>query len=162
MDQQLLITYFQSYYKTLLLFALSYTHDKAEAEDLVLQAYLKAIISYQEGNFKAWMYKVIRNDYYNYYKKQKRVLLTEDEQLSWHQANVDVVEEFIVGEKKQWLFQEILKLPNRQKQVMLLSAFQDISDEEIATILNLTVENVRVIKHRTRTKLMERYKEEWS
>lgn len=162
MDQQLLITYFQSYYKTFLLFALSYTHDKATAEDLVSQAYLKAILSYQEGNFKAWMYTVIRNDYYNHYKKHKRVLLSEDEQLSWYQANVDVVEEFIVGEKKQWLFQEILKLPNRQKQVMLLSAFQDISDEEIATILNLSVENVRVIKHRTRTKLMERYKEEWS
>lgn len=161
MEQETLILYYQSYYKTFLLFALSYTHDLASAEDLVSNAYMKAIISFKEGNFKAWMYKVIRNEYYNSYHRNKRILYQDEQEMVNYQAVDNVVEEYVIGEKKRWLFRQILQLPNKQKQVMLLSAFQDINDEQIGQILNITNENVRVIKSRTRKKLMKRYEEEW-
>ncbi len=157
-----LIAYYKKYYKTFLLFALSYTHDKARAEDLVSSAYMKAILSYQDGYFKAWMYQVIRNEFYSTYRKEARILYQEDEQLINYKDEQDVVEEFIIGEKKQWLYQQILNLPPRQKQLMLLSASSDITDEDIAKILNLSIENVRVLKHRTRKKLMKKYEEEWT
>ena len=157
-----LVSYYQKYYKTFLLFALSYTHDIARAEDLVSNAYLKAIVSYRDGYFKAWMYKVIRNEFYSSARLDKRVLLQEDEVLNNYKDEENLVENFIIGEKKQWLYQRILKLPNRQKQIMLLSAFHDVSDDEIANILNLSVENVRVIKYRTRKKLMSEYEEAWT
>src|SRR5512146_3270850 len=46
-------------------FAHSLTQDRAEAEDLVQETYMKALkgfASFQQGtNFRAWMYRILRN-----------------------------------------------------------------------------------------------------
>src|SRR5215469_18822629 len=43
------------------------THNREEAEDLVQETYLKALkgfVSFQQGtNFRAWMYRILRNTF---------------------------------------------------------------------------------------------------
>lgn len=58
------------YYQSLFLYAYSLTKNKDDAEDLVANAFVKAIFSYKEGNLKAWLYMVLKNDYYTMYKKR--------------------------------------------------------------------------------------------
>src|SRR5436189_2631137 len=45
------------------------THNREEAEDLVQEAYLKALkgfASFQQGtNFRAWMFRILRNTFLN-------------------------------------------------------------------------------------------------
>ena len=53
---------YERYYGRLMLIACSYTHDKTQAEDLVHEAFLKAILSYHAtGSFLSWAARVIRS-----------------------------------------------------------------------------------------------------
>jgi len=61
--EQLALPHFASLYN----FACWLTQDRAAAEDLVQEAFLKALkgfSSYQQGsNFRAWIYKILRNTF---------------------------------------------------------------------------------------------------
>ena len=46
---------YKKYYTPLFLFAFSLTKNKEDAEDLVANAFVKAFLSYQKGNLKAWL-----------------------------------------------------------------------------------------------------------
>ena len=72
MENDELIRYYEKHYRSLFLFALSLTKNKEDAEDLVANAFLKAILCFEKGNFKAWIYTVIRNEFINIYHGKKR------------------------------------------------------------------------------------------
>ena len=65
-----------------------------------------------------------------------------------------------IKKKKQWIYKQIYQMNERDRNVMLLSLQKDLSDKEIATILNLKTEHVRVIKNRAKNKLIELYQKE--
>lgn len=63
-------------------FALSLTQEKADAQDLVQETFLKALL-YQErfvknDNFKAWTYTIMRNTFINNYRRQLRNFTFKD------------------------------------------------------------------------------------
>ena len=57
-------------------FALSLTRNRANAEDLVQETALKAcrsISSFKPGtNLKAWLFTILRNSFFNRYKREKK------------------------------------------------------------------------------------------
>lgn len=63
-------------------FAMSLTHDPAEADDLVQETYLKALRafdSFHEGtNCKAWLFKILRNTLINRVRAGSREAIVED------------------------------------------------------------------------------------
>lgn len=160
MKQDELTTYYHQHYSSLFLFALSLTGKRSDAEDLVANAFLKAILSFTSGNFHAWMYKVIRNEFINNYKKGKKVFYEEDASIDLPSGE-DVLSDYIQKEEKRWLYRQIFLLPLKERHIMILSSFHDVNDHDIANIMNLSVSNVRVLKHRTRQKLLKLYKEVW-
>ena len=160
MENDELIRYYQQHYRSLFLFALSLTKKKEDAEDLVANAFLKAILCFEEGNFKAWIYTVIRNEYINQYRKQKKQIHSEELSRAWDKSSEDVLKDYIKNEEKRWLYQRIYELPGEERQVMILSSFHELSDGDIGRILNLSISNVRVIKHRVKKKLIDLYQKE--
>ena len=64
------------------------------------------------------------------------------------------------NEQKQWLYQKLYQLPERERNVMILTINSGLKDEEIAELLNLTVSNLRVIRHRVINSLKKMSKEE--
>ena len=60
--------------------ALWMARDPVEAEDLVQEAYLKALRfshQFQEGtNLKAWLLKIVKNSYINRYRKRRSEMLS--------------------------------------------------------------------------------------
>lgn len=166
MEKDELICYYQQHYHSLFLFALSLTRNKEDAEDLVANGFLKAILCFEEGNFKAWIYKVIRNEFINMYHSKKYFLKEKEPEKEWDNAkkwaqdSEDILQEYIKQEEKRWLYHQIYQLPDRERQVMILSSFHELNDEETGKILNLTVSNVRVIKHRVKKKLIQLYENE--
>ena len=74
--------FYRRYYGSLMVIACSYTRDKAAAEDLVQNAFLKALLSYKPaGSFLAWANRVIRNDFLNSLRTEKYRADTEAEML---------------------------------------------------------------------------------
>ena len=64
---------YRRYYDRLMIVACSYTHDRTKAEDLVQEAFLKAILSYRKGgSFLSWACRVIRNSFLDQYRREKR------------------------------------------------------------------------------------------
>lgn len=151
---------YKKYYTPLFLFAFSLTKNKEDAEDLVANAFVKAFLSYQKGNLKAWLYIVVKNEYFNLYKKRKRLIDEGKLDIQSIQSSLDILNDVIHQEEKQWIYKQIYQMNERDRNVMLLSIQKDLSDKEIAIILNLKVEHVRVIKNRTKSKLIELYQKE--
>lgn len=159
MEHAELITYYRQHYRSLFLFALSLTKNKEDAEDLVANAFLKAILSFEKGNFKAWICTVIRNEFLNLCKHRKHFLNDAEFEIEWVESPENILKSYIKQEEKRWLYQQIYLLPARERQILILASFHEVSDLEISKILGLSIENVRVIKHRTKQKLIRLYKE---
>ena len=146
---------YQKYYTQLFLFAFSLTHNKEDAEDLVANTFVKAILSYDEGNLKSWLYTVLKNEFINLYRKKNKTIDNDKIDFNEIEDSLNVLEEYIEEDKKRWLYRQIYLLKDKEKQIMLLSIQEDLDDYTIANIVGLTIENVRVIKHRVRKKLKD-------
>lgn len=156
-NDELKEVYYKLYHQ-LFLYALSLTKNKADAEDLVSNAFVKAILSFDKGDIKPWLYKVLKNEFYNYRKRKKRII--EDYEFERVSDNKDLLKDIIKDERRQWLYAEIYALKEPEREVMLLSLQGDLNDESIAEIIGISVQNVRVIRFRVKNKLKEKYEEE--
>lgn len=148
---------YQKYYQALFLYALSLTKDKSDAEDLVSNTFVKAFLSYKEGNIKSWLYIVLRNEFYTMCKTRKRMVLTDVDVL---ESSFDILQQFIHQEQKLWLYQQIYALPDKERDIMLLTLQSQLDDQIISQMVNLKIENIRVIRHRVKKRLIELCKKE--
>lgn len=151
---------YRQYYSMLFLFALSLSGSRADAEDLVANTFVKAMLSYEGGNLKVWLYTVLKNEYYNTHKKRQRIHNNGDSKLAQAADTTDILKDIIREEEKRWLYQQIYQLPGREREIMLLSIQSDLNDAAIAAIMGISINQLRVIRHRTRQKLIKLCKEE--
>lgn len=154
--QELEIIYMH-YYKPLLLYAFSLTHCREDAEDLVANTFMKALLSFEDGNIQAWLYRVLKNEFYNMYKRQRKIIFLNDEQ--W-ESPTQLIHEFFQQEQKRWLYKHIYQLPDKERQIMLLSLETSLNDAMISKMVGLSIENIRVIRHRVKKKLIDLYQKE--
>lgn len=146
---------YEMYYQPLFLYAFSLTKNREDAEDLVANTFVKALISFEKGNLKAWLYTVLKNEFYNLYKKRKRMIDSHKIEVAWIEDSLDILEDYILEERKCWLYKKIYDLERIEREVMLLSIQSDLHDDVIASLLHMTVENVRVTRYRVKQKLMK-------
>ena len=75
MDHDLVGQLFKKYYNDVLLYAMSLTKNASEAEDLVSEAFFKALVTSDDvKNCKAWILKVCRNLFLNKIRKRRRTV----------------------------------------------------------------------------------------
>lgn len=146
---------YQIYYQPLFLYALTLSRNQADAEDLVENTFLKALLSYQEGHLKAWLFQVLKNEYYQMYHKKKRFVDEADLHSTIVDESADVLKTCIMNDQKRWLYEQIYQLPARDQEIMLLTIQGELEDQEISQIMHLSVEHIRVIRHRVKKKLMD-------
>lgn len=113
-------------------------------------------------NIRAWLYVVARNFCLNCMKKAGKEFLPGETPAEWsadmNAANSgssgrDVLEEIVEKERRQRIWQAVNKLPVQQREVIMLQYFGGFRQKEIAAMLQLTPENVRVLSHRARKAL---------
>lgn len=99
---------------------------------------------------------VARNLYLNYRKKNDKNLILEDaENISDVAAENDLFESIFKDEKRRLLYSLIQTLEDRTKEVIIMQYFGEMSQREIAAVLRITPENVRVLSYRGKKKLKE-------
>ena len=153
MNTQLLNQLYQRYYREIYLYLLSLSKNRTTAEDLLQETFLKAILSLPDshGNTRAWLYMVVRNLYFNQRKQEQHLTLTdESEALS---AEDDLLEQIISDEKRKLLYLGLSRLEERKREVLQMQYFGGLSQKEIAAVLHLTPEHVRVLAYRARKEL---------
>ena len=155
MNKKLLQQLYEKYRKELYLYICSLCHDTVSADDLLQETFLKAILSLPDNhtNMRAWLYMVARNLYFNYAKKENKKVYIENEDELENEVDTDLLERMIFNEKKKVLYQALNHLPEKKREILTLQYFGELSQKEIAAILHITPENVRVLAYRAKREL---------
>lgn len=152
---------YHQYGKELFLYLYSMCQQKELAEDLLQETFLKAILALPEyhTNMRAWLYKVARNLFYNLYKRNRWEICDEEYLKKISKLEVDeFLEEYISKQETRILYTAMQKLSPVKREVLELQYFGQMPLKEIANVLQLSQENVRVLSHRAKKdlkKLME-------
>jgi RNA polymerase sigma factor (sigma-70 family) len=154
---------FERYHKPLFTYLFHQTGRQDESEDLVQTVFyimLKKRHSFSpEGIFRAWMYQIARNIMINAAKKNNRMVykenLTENETAFIEPGADNNIEQ---KEKRLQLQIAISRLPDDQKEVLILSKYQELPYKEIAAILKTTEANVKIKVFRAVQELKKLYK----
>ena len=145
---------FERYNRPLFGFLYHMTGQREVAEDLVQTVFYR-MLKYRQtftgnGPFKTWMYHLARNVLADHVQKNKR---------SAHQVDVADLADKIGGgvaadeqlqkeQELQALHQSLGRLSNENREILILSRFQELKYDEIARILSITEGAVKVRVHR--------------
>lgn len=141
------------YYGALCLFAERMVTDRQAAEDIVGEAFIK--LWKRRDNFatvqniKAFLYISTRNAALNLLKQAKRESLSK-KQLAYlsEEQGAFVLNDMVRAEVLREIMQEIDKLPEQCGKVLKLGYLQGMKNQEIATMLNISVHTVKNQKAR--------------
>src|ERR1700730_3988303 len=119
------------------------TQDRAAAEDLVQETYMKALrgfSSFRQGtNFRAWMYKILRNTFLTTQTGLKAwgsVSLDSDGDAPLEPAATETPESVLLARVQQDAIQNALeKLPVKFREIVLLCDVEEMSYQEIGDTL---------------------------
>lgn len=155
-DNQILLKLYSLYQKELYLYLYSLCGDRHLAEDLLHETFLKALLALPDGhgNMRAWLYMVARNLFYNQQKKKSREILM-DEQIYPLEEKTEkgLPEKIFEEEDRRMLYQAIRRLEIKKREIIQMQYFGGMSQKEIAAVLHITPENVRVLAYRAKKEL---------
>ncbi|MGM9846915.1 MAG: RNA polymerase sigma factor [Muribaculaceae bacterium] len=131
---------FKKLYMPLGMYALRIVNDVDIAEDLEQDAFMKAWLYIKDGgeieNFNAFMYRTVRNICLTYLRDKKE-MLSED-------FIPDVPEEDIDNSfRDAKIWKAIDELPEKCREIFLMSKRDGFSNEEIAEELGLSIKTVK-------------------
>ena len=152
---------FERYHKRIFNFLARMTYNRPLAEDLtqnVFMRMLKYSSSFRKGlSFQSWIYTVAKNVFYDHFRANKNKVsdFIEVENLSdrLHDENENHEQE----QREQVLHRSMALLTEEQRELLVLTRFQNMKYEDVAVIMNTTVSNIKVKVHRTIQKLREHY-----
>lgn len=144
---------FKRYYNEALLYVYSFCHNRTLAEDIVQEAYVRAIRSIDEekDGFKFWLLKVCRNCYFDALRKNKKLEAIENDMPS----SDSLVDDVIQKEEYRALYKAVSLLKDSYQEVVRLYNFDSMSVKEIASIIGESADNVKIQLYRARLKLKE-------
>jgi RNA polymerase sigma-70 factor, ECF subfamily len=139
------------------------TRDRSEAEDLVQETYTKALrgfSSFQLGtNFRAWMYRILRNTFLT---SRTGLKATMTVQLELEEDGLELpiereTPEAMLIERSNWqLIQNAIEeLPLHYREILLLCDLEEMSYREISETLSIPLGTVMSRLSRARNTLAE-------
>jgi RNA polymerase sigma-70 factor, ECF subfamily len=135
--------------------------NREEAEDLVQETYVKALkgfSSFEPGtNFKAWMFRILRNTFLNSRTGLKTATVSlEDPEDDPVFSESETPETILIDRSSQQMIQEAIgELAVPFREVLLLCEVEEMSYQEIATALSVPVGTVMSRLSRARRALRE-------
>ncbi len=133
------------------------TQDRTEAEDLVQETYAKALrgfSSFQPGtNFRAWMYRILRNCFLSSRTGLKTMVVLEEEGDNLPVESATPESLLIDQSNRELVQQELEGLPIPFREILLLCEVEEMSYQEIAETLAIPTGTVMSRLYRARQAL---------
>lgn len=160
-DETELKAVFKLYHRALLYFSNQYVKDFSVAEEIVSDVFIK-IWEYPQPfddiyKLRSFLYVMTKNASLNFlrtqeYKVEKITFEDLEEQLY---KEADVLKKIVQTELIKTIYDELENLPEKQREVFLLSFIEGLSSKEISDKLHITVTAVYANKSRAIAKLRE-------
>jgi RNA polymerase sigma-70 factor (ECF subfamily) len=137
------------------------TQDRASAEDLVQETYMKALrgfSSFRQGtNFRAWIYKILRNTFLTSQAGLKASLsLDSDDDQVIEPTAAGTPESTLLAHAEQETIQQALEqLPVKFREIVLLCDSEEMSYQEIGETLAIPMGTVMSRLSRARKAMRE-------
>ena len=145
-----------AYIPPLRAFAISLTGKVDRADDLVQETLLKAWANrerFEPGTkLKAWLFTILRNEFYTVFRKRKREVEDADGIIA---SNVGILPEQDGHMDLMDMRLALGKLPVDQREALLLVSASDLSYVEAAVICGVAVGTIKSRVNRARVRLAE-------
>ena len=154
---------FERYAPKIYHFALSYLNNKADAEELVQDVFLKVWekreILDAAQNVKAYIFKIAINTIYDFIRRKNIESAFNDFARENYETNSNSTWNNIVFEEMKATLKELVsQMPEQRRKVYRLSKEKGLSNEEIAQKLELSKRTVENQLYRAVTFLKEHFK----
>jgi RNA polymerase sigma factor (sigma-70 family) len=150
---------FDRYSKRIYGYFLKCTMSKDESDDLTQELFIRVMKyrkSYKDGQrFEIWVFQIARNMVKDHYRKMK----VHSDYFNPADVILEHTEEDHSGqwEREELLHKALKKLPDDKRELLVLSKFDGMKYEQIATLRKTTVANIKVQVHRTLKELKDIY-----
>ena len=132
----------------------SFIKDLASSEDIMMDVFLQLLRSRpsfdHENKLKGWLFKVAKNKALNHLKKNKKLVKLSEEVLIEEQEFEQKLYNYNMSKI---LKDSMAQLKPKYRQVLYLSCFEEMTNDEIARVLEMDERQVRNLKHRAKQKL---------
>ncbi|MBX4191517.1 MAG: RNA polymerase sigma factor [Candidatus Doudnabacteria bacterium] len=131
---------------------------KEVAEDVLSDTFVKGWQKIQHVNsptaLSAWLYQIAKNNIIDYYRIKKETIALDDVQ-DFLPDEVNPIDDTNLNFDQKRILAVMKELPQEQQEVIKYKFFEDLSNEEIAYVMNKSEGAIRVIQHRAISKLKE-------
>jgi RNA polymerase sigma-70 factor (ECF subfamily) len=137
------------------------TRDERDAEDVVQEAYLRALKhfgTFKGGDARPWLLKIVRNTFYTWIRRNRLsdAMTPFDEEEDVHVSDAPSPEMLLVKEADQRLVRRALRqLPTQFLEVIVLREFEELSYQQIADTVQIPVGTVMSRLARARGRLAQ-------
>ena len=139
-------------------YAYSILKEKETATDVVQECLMKIwdkrnrLIEIQ--NPESWAMRITRNQCYDWVRLNRFTLMGEQE-IS-HPDTIAADDEAIENDHLKWLDEILQTFPEKQREIFYLREIEDMTYQDIAEILSVSLAEVKVTLHRTRARIKEK------
>jgi RNA polymerase sigma-70 factor (ECF subfamily) len=153
-------------------YAVVLTRNRAEAEDLVQETYVRALEAAgrlrENSNIKGWLLTILRNLWFNQLRKRRNAPMAVEIDGDEHVADSlagkarNAHEIYVSNEDSEMIRRAIDDLSVEFREIILLREFEELSYQEIADLLGCPAGTVMSRLGRARAKLRTVLAEMWS
>lgn len=154
---------YEMYYTKIFAFVYSRVHDVELAKDLVSnvfeRAYTKGSAVRDQAAYAAWLFMIAKNAIAGHYRRNKREeghLERAGNELRFVDGPRGPEDSTLLGEQITELMRQIRTLPRRDQEILSLKFDAEMTNAEIAKVMEMSALNVRVAMFRALKRLKNR------
>lgn len=160
----------ETYQRLVVNTCLSIVHNKADAEDLAQDVFLEIFRTAEnfrgDSKLSTWLYRIATNRSLNFIRnnKRKRFWQSIEETFAGGRNNNSEISEnrsdqpdheITDRQRKEMLHRAIDKLPEKQRVAFTLNKYEDLSYQQIAEVMEITLASVESLIHRAKKNLQD-------
>ena len=148
---------------------MGFLHDKDDSDDLTQDIFIQTyqLLAGYKGDaaFSTWIYRIsvnaclnkIRKSAKNSFLQRFENVFRSEKEYSFPAADAENPENLLIRtERNEWVEKALNSLPEKQRIAIVLSKYDDLSQREIAEIMETTEGAVEALLQRAKTNLREK------